>query len=56
MWDNSLFLSPSGMAWIWETTLQKLDRLFLSKLLGISGYTFERVRRVVGLERGDSST
>ena len=55
MWARSLSLNPMGMGLIWETTLQNEDKFCPRMWLGISGYTFDKVRRVVGLTRGVKS-
>ena len=52
---GELFLSPKGMGRHGETTLQKGERFSTSTEFGISGYTLESMRRVVGRTRGVNS-
>ena len=54
MWE-SLFFSPRGMGRHCETGLQKEDMFLRMSEVGNSGYTFERMRRVVGRTRGINS-
>ena len=48
-------LKPQGNGSARETTLQKGERFSTSTEFGISGYTLESMRRVVGRTRGVNS-